>query len=170
MQDRIRVAANALVVKDGNALLVEFSGGTDQQHYNFPGGGVELGETLEQAVRREVMEETCLDVRVERLLLIVESIGSRNTNFIGGEHVPWNEVRFFFLCHPMQGSNAGMPDMPDNDHQTAVRWFSIATLTALEVLPQVSSELVEGLNDPTAHPRIVPNPHPWPGTVDSNES
>jgi hypothetical protein len=41
---------------------------------------------------------------------------------------------------------------------------------ALEVLPQVSSELVEALNDPTAHPRIVPNPHAWPGTVDSNES
>ena len=158
MQDRIRVAANALVVQDGRALLVEFSGGTDQQHYNFPGGGVELGETLEEAVRREVMEETCLDVRVERLLLIVESIGSRNTNFIGGEHVPWNEVRFFFLCHPLQGSNPRMPDVPDNDHQTAVRWFPIASLAALEVLPQVSVELLEAMNNPAT--RIVPNPHP----------
>ena len=37
MHDRIRVAANALVVLDGRALLVEFCGGTEDEHYNFPG-------------------------------------------------------------------------------------------------------------------------------------
>jgi ADP-ribose pyrophosphatase YjhB (NUDIX family) len=61
---------------------------------------VELGETLEEAVIREVKEETSLDVFVERFLLGVESIGSRNTNEIGGRRIPWNEVRFFFLCAP----------------------------------------------------------------------
>jgi ADP-ribose pyrophosphatase YjhB (NUDIX family) len=70
----IRVAANAVIVRDGRVLLVEFSGGTKRAHFNFPGGGVELGETLEEAVRREVREETCLDVSVVRLLLIVESV------------------------------------------------------------------------------------------------
>ena len=64
MQDRIRVAANALIVNEGHALLVEFSGGTEDEHYNLPGGGVELGESLEEAVRREVMEETCLEIAV----------------------------------------------------------------------------------------------------------
>jgi len=92
VQDRIRVAANALIVRDGKVLLVEFGGGTDREHFNFPGGGVELGETLEEAVRREVREEACLDVEVERLLLIVESIGSRNTNSIGGEPVERSAV------------------------------------------------------------------------------
>src|SRR6266545_2280182 len=95
----IRVAANAVIVRDGRVLLVEFSGGTERAHFNFP-GGVELGETLEEAVRREVREETCLDVSVVCLLLIVESVGSRNTNTIRGQRVPWNELRFFFQCAP----------------------------------------------------------------------
>lgn len=98
---RIRVAANAVIVRNGSVLLVEFSGGTPDAHFNFPGGGVELGETLEEAVKREVREEACLDVAVRRLLLIVESVGSRNTNVIQGEPVPWNEVRFFFKCTPV---------------------------------------------------------------------
>jgi hypothetical protein len=74
LEDRIRVAANALMIRDGKALLVVFSGGTEREHYNFPGGGVELGETLEEAVIREVKEETSLDIFVERLLLVVESL------------------------------------------------------------------------------------------------
>ncbi|HEV2125299.1 MAG TPA: NUDIX domain-containing protein, partial [Chloroflexota bacterium] len=87
---RIRVAANAVIVRDGQVLLVEFSGGTELAHFNFPGGGLEPGETLEEAVRREVREETCLDVMVQRLLLVVQSVGSRNTNTIRGQRVPWN--------------------------------------------------------------------------------
>ncbi len=81
MESGIRVAASALIVEDGRALLVEFDDESGV-HFKFPGGGVEPGETLEEAVRREVREEACLDVRVDRLLLIVESIASRDTNRI----------------------------------------------------------------------------------------
>jgi 8-oxo-dGTP diphosphatase len=139
-------------------LLVEFSGGTQREHYNFPGGGVELGETLEEAVRREIREETCLEVVVERLLLAVESVGSRNTNEIGGVRVPWNEVRFFFHCTPVDGSEARLPDGPD-ENQTAVHWFPIAQLPSLNVLPQVSDHLIAAL-DAGSPFRVVPNPHP----------
>ncbi len=155
---RIRVAANALIVRDGHALLVEFSGGTEREHYNFPGGGVELGETLVDGVRREVREETCLEVDVERVLLVVESVGSRNTNEIGGVRVPWNEVRFFFLCTPIDGSEARLPDGPD-PNQTGVRWFPIAQLPSVDVLPQVSEHLIAAL-EANAPFLVVPNPHP----------
>lgn len=133
--DYTRVAANALVVANEMALLVEFSGGTERQHYNFPGGGVGLGETLEQAVQREVMEETCLRVTVERLLLVVESIGPRNTNTIRGERLPWNEVRFFFLCRPASDAcEPRLPDLPD-ENQTGVVWLPLRKLPFVEVLP-----------------------------------
>jgi ADP-ribose pyrophosphatase YjhB (NUDIX family) len=158
MDRPIRVAANAVVVQDGKALLVEFDSGTPRAHFNFPGGGVEAGETLEEAVRREVKEETCLDVAVERLLLVVESVASRNVNVIQGVAVPWNEVRFFFLCRPLPGSEARLPDTPDQD-ETAICWLTLEALPEVEVLPQVSNQLLAAIQGEA--PLIVPNPPRW---------
>lgn len=127
MESGIRVAANALIVEEGRALLVEFDGESGV-HLNFPGGGVGPGETLEEAVRREVREEACLDVRVDRLRLIVESIAARDPNRIAGQDIPWNELRFFFLCSPLDAANvARLPDRPDAN-QTGVRWLPLESL------------------------------------------
>lgn len=156
-RDRIRVAANALIVRNGEALLVEFSGGTARAHFNFPGGGLEIGETLEEGLQREVREETCLLVEPERLLLIVESVAARNTNTIGGERVPWNELRFFFLCKTQAGSpEARLPDIPDSN-QTGVKWIALERLPNEPVLPQVCNELIESL-ETDRHPVVIPNP------------
>jgi ADP-ribose pyrophosphatase YjhB (NUDIX family) len=154
----IRIAANALIIRDAQVLLVELKDETGLR-YNFPGGGVEAGETLEEAVRREIMEETCLEATVERLVLIVESVAARNTNLVGGSRVPWNELRFFFLCHPVPGSEPGQPDIPDNDHQTGVRWVDTDSLDSLVVFPRVWRELLVAIDSPVPLPAIVPNPH-----------
>jgi ADP-ribose pyrophosphatase YjhB (NUDIX family) len=153
---RIRVAANAVIVQDQRALLVQFSGGTDAENYNFPGGGVDVGETLEEGLRREVIEETCLEVIIDRLLLIVESVGSRNTNFVAGQHIAWNELRFFFLCTPARGM-ARLPDNPDDD-QTAVRWVPLTDLKSIELLPRVSKALLQAMADPAQGATLIPNP------------
>lgn len=158
MEDTIRVAANAIVVRDGKALLVGFDDEAGS-HYNFPGGGVEVGETLADTLRRETLEETCLEIEVGRLLLVVESVGSRNHNLIDGSYVPWNEVRFFFLCAPAsQQAAAQMPEEPD-DSQTAIRWLPLEELPDLPVLPQVSAELLAAIREDRETPLVVPNPH-----------
>ena len=156
--DRIRVAANAVVIRADEVLLIEFDDASGV-HYNFPGGGVEIGETLEQAVRREVMEEANLEIAVNRLLLVVESVGARNTNIIRGERVPWNEVRFFFLGTPAENSDARLPNTPDAN-QVNVRWVRISDLESIRLLPQISHELITVLNMPSAPTPIVANPHP----------
>lgn len=159
-RDRIRVAANAVVLRGDEAVLVEFSGGTPRVHFNFPGGGVEVGETLEEAVRREALEETCLEVTVQRLLLVVESVGARNSNVIHGQRLPWNEVRFFFLCAPTSDVNAArLPSVPDGN-QTGVKWIPLEQLPLEPVLPQVCRELIAALRAPGKHPLVIPNPSP----------
>jgi len=45
--------------------------------YTVPGGHIELGELAEDAIRREVKEETGLDIEVERLLLVQQAIYPR---------------------------------------------------------------------------------------------
>ncbi len=62
----IRLGASAVIVRDNKLLLVKFDDADVGVHYNLPGGGVEDNELLEDAVRREVLEETCMQVDVGR--------------------------------------------------------------------------------------------------------
>jgi 8-oxo-dGTP diphosphatase len=62
---RFRVAVSALIFEGEQILLAHRR---DIDWWNLPGGGMELGETLEDAVTREVREETGLEVVVERLV------------------------------------------------------------------------------------------------------
>ncbi len=49
-----RTAARGVVLREGKILMVH----TDRGDYKFPGGGVEPGESLEAALKRELLEET----------------------------------------------------------------------------------------------------------------
>ena len=60
------------IVRDHHIMLLfgrEDWGDGPREFWLLPGGGIEPGETAEEAVRREMLEETKLEVRVERLLL-----------------------------------------------------------------------------------------------------
>jgi 8-oxo-dGTP diphosphatase len=56
------LAVSAAIFRDGRVLIVRRARPPAHGLYTLPGGGVELGETLEQAVIREVREETALQV------------------------------------------------------------------------------------------------------------
>ena len=56
------LAVSAAIFRDGRVLIVRRARPPAHGLYTLPGGGVELGETLEQAVIREVREETALAV------------------------------------------------------------------------------------------------------------
>ncbi len=49
-----RTAARGVILREGKLLMIH----TDRGDYKFPGGGVEPGESLEAALRRELLEET----------------------------------------------------------------------------------------------------------------
>ena len=56
------LAVSAAIFRDGRVLIVRRARAPAKGIYTLPGGGVELGETLEQAVIREIREETALDI------------------------------------------------------------------------------------------------------------
>ena len=62
------LAVSAAIFRDGKVLIVRRGRAPAKGIYTLPGGGVELGETLEQAVIREVLEETALDIEPVELV------------------------------------------------------------------------------------------------------
>jgi 8-oxo-dGTP diphosphatase len=79
---RPEVAVGAVVVDDGALLLVRRGRGPAAGEWSVPGGRVERGETLAEAVVREVAEETGLEVVCGPLLGWVERISDDHHHVI----------------------------------------------------------------------------------------
>lgn len=71
MSQTSQPAARAIIIHDGQ-LLVMHRNKFDDEYYTLIGGGIEHGETPEQALKREVLEETSLRVTDYRLVFIEE--------------------------------------------------------------------------------------------------
>lgn len=72
---RPEVAVGAVAVLDDCLLVVRRGHGPGAGEWSVPGGRVEAGETLHEAVVREVWEETGVEVVVDRFLGWVERLG-----------------------------------------------------------------------------------------------
>jgi 8-oxo-dGTP diphosphatase len=59
-----QLAVSAAIFRDGNILLVRRARSPAKGFYSLPGGRVEFGETLHQALHREIDEETALKVEI----------------------------------------------------------------------------------------------------------
>lgn len=68
---RVRVAA--IILKDGAILLARHQK-EGETYYVLPGGGVDFGETCEEALVRELKEEANLDIRVGQLVIVNDSV------------------------------------------------------------------------------------------------
>lgn len=119
---RVRVAV--CLPREGEILLVEHCKG-DRRYWLLPGGGVERGETLLEAARREFEEETGIDVEVGRLLLICESIAP------GGRHV----VHLVFRGRRRGGDLR----RPEDGAVTDVRWHARDQLSRIELHPPIAA-------------------------------
>ena len=71
--NRVRVRACGLLYNDGKLLLVKHRF-KDYDLWSPPGGGVEFGESIEEALKREFLEETGINIQVKRFLFIKEHL------------------------------------------------------------------------------------------------
>ena len=99
--DRLGVATNGFIRdKTGKILLQQRA---DNGFWGMPGGQVELGESVEQGVVREVHEETGLQVRVERLIGVYSGLESYPfMRYPNGTVVHYLTV--VFACDPVAGA------------------------------------------------------------------
>jgi len=69
----VRNAARAMITREGRVLLPRKDGAPLGERYALPGGAQEMGETLEQALNRECLEEIGTRVRVRDLRYVAET-------------------------------------------------------------------------------------------------
>jgi mutator protein MutT len=72
--DQPIVGVGAIVLSEGKILLEKRKNEPGKGKWSIPGGVVDLGESPEQAVIREVEEETCLEVDTPRLIDVVSDV------------------------------------------------------------------------------------------------
>ena len=100
------VGVGAVIVADDRVVLVRRRQAPLAGQWSLPGGAVELGETLEQAVTREILEETGLHVRVGPVVDVLDRI----TRDAAGQ-VQYHYVLVDYLCWPERGTLAAGSDV-----------------------------------------------------------
>jgi ADP-ribose pyrophosphatase YjhB (NUDIX family) len=96
--DRPIVGVGAVVLDRGRVLLVERGREPQKGLWSLPGGALEVGETLADALRREVREETGLEVRVLGVVEVLERILRDAAG-----RPEYHYVLIDYLCQPAGG-------------------------------------------------------------------
>jgi 8-oxo-dGTP diphosphatase len=128
----LRVGVKAIIIRHEKLLVVKKRDGKGV-FYSFPGGGQEAGETLIQAVQREMVEETGLEVQVGNLLFVREYIGKHHENAEteGNLHV----VDHLFHCLVEHFPETFLAKAPDTG-QEEIEWLSLNQLRTCRFYPQ----------------------------------
>ncbi len=117
--DSVRPGACAVIFDDDGKVLLEHR--SDNGFWGLPGGAVEVGESVEQAVEREVMEETALQVDVKRLVGVYSDPRHYNiSSYPDGNVVHW--VTVVFECIRVDG------ELRISDESTDIRYFNVEDL------------------------------------------
>ncbi len=118
MNTAVAVAVAILQREDGQVLLCQRPPGKSYAlQWEFPGGKLEPGETAEEALRRELMEELAIEATVDTLLYEQVSEYSDGGTFAVG----------YYLVHEWMGEirNGGFADM---------HWVGLTDLSSYDIL------------------------------------
>jgi len=116
----IRNTVRALILQDNNVLLLRKDGYEGGQRFALPGGGQDLGETLEQALNRECLEEIGTRVEAHDLVYVADCFKPRDTTPHSTRHL----VEFLFAC-TVPGDYVPVNGHHPDKHQVEVVWVGL---------------------------------------------
>ena len=139
-QERFRYRAAALIIEE-EALCVISSPSED--YFYSVGGAVRFGETSEEAVQREVFEETGQKYEIEKLAFVHENLFSNSTGILKG--LDCHEICFYYLMKP-HGKQF------DYQHkQEQVYWIPLTDLENYKVFPKEITHILKHLQTGIQH-------------------
>jgi mutator protein MutT len=142
--ERPIVGVGAVIVADGKVLLVKRKYEPLKGHWSLPGGMVEIGETLESALSREMLEETGLRVDVGPVIEVFDRI-MRDEQ----KRVRYHFVLIDYLCWPAGGTLTAGSDVD------AAIWAEPVALAQYDLTDKATSVIHRGLTLAREAPRPV---------------
>lgn len=125
--DRPIVAVGAVIFDGDRVLLVQRGHEPLKGDWSLPGGVVEIGETLQAALAREVREETSLDIVVGPVVEVLDSI-----RVDAGGRAEYHYVIIDYACRLGRGAPTAAARGTD---AADVRWVPIAELDRYHMTP-----------------------------------
>lgn len=119
-----RVAVGAVVFKNDCVLLVRRGQAPSEDLWAIPGGSMEVGETLQEAAEREILEETGIKIRAGKPIYTFDVIDRDEDG----------KIRFHYVIIDLAADYVG-GEPAAGDDVTEARWVSAHEIKALAVSP-----------------------------------
>ena len=140
-----RYRAAAIVVEDGCVL---FAGNENEDYLYSIGGAVHMSETAEDAVKREVLEETGVEYAVDHLAVIHENFFNENTGSLKG--MECHEIALYYLMKP-RGTKVLHSDSYTMGVRETMHWIPIEKIGQYKAFPTFLKDYLLSDHDGIEH-------------------
>lgn len=134
-----RIATKALIVNSEGQMLIlreasTYEDGTNVGRYHLPGGRLNPGEAFQDGLRREVGEETGLEVEIGKPIYVGEWRPVI-------KNVPHQIVAIFFICKPLTDK------VKLSEEHDDYKWVSPDEISQYDVMPPEDQVIAAYIND-----------------------
>ena len=121
-----------VIIMNGRKVLMARNPNDKRKYYYSVGGRVKFGESLTEAVKRELLEETGVDCEIDRLACIHENF------FTADEGIPFHEISCFFTVKPNEKllhiGNGSLTDQgPKGEY---LEWIDLDDCDGVTIYPE----------------------------------
>lgn len=135
----IRCASKAIIVEKDLVLLNRCKRADGTIYYDLPGGGQKIYESLEEAVIREVKEETGYDVRVDKFVAMAEEIYT--SDYLRERYPEYTHRILHIFKADIVGNSKDQPTETDFEMEECV-WMPLSSMESIETCPSGLYELL----------------------------
>ena len=136
-----RFRVGAIIIEEEKILFVR---NRREEFYYTVGGGVHLGETSEEAIEREVYEETGLKYEVDRIAFIHEYFFNLRVDDIRRE---CQEISFYYLMKPRGRCMEITKESRTLGVREEFHWLALKELEKYEGYPEFLHEMIKNVRD-----------------------
>lgn len=133
-----RYRAAAIIVENGCVL---FAGNAREDYFYSIGGGVHMNEKAEDAVKREVFEETGVHYEIERLAVIHENFFVGSSGLKG---LSCHELAMYYLMKPRGTQELCSESYTSDGVEEEMHWIPIEDLDKYKLFPTFLKEYLSG--------------------------